>query len=393
MSLDDLKEQIGAKEPEAPVSLDELLHHPGVLDRFRTVAPVGFAVERMASAAMQLVRVTEGLHGCPPRSFIPPLMTVAQLGLELGPLSQAWLVPRNGRPMFQLGWTGILELVRRSGDFVDVQSGIIADWDELQWRQGSDRCFIVTPTMPRALDDRPVAYWCVVRFATGGFLENLIEYDDMVAIASDIPGATRTGSAWSTHFDTMARITCFRRMRNWLPLSPDLAQAFRAEEDSEEGDGVVPVPTSTPATPARDGGDATHDVADAPSSETPDTEAVSSSTASDEPSPEAHEGPSTGPAAPAADGPGSGEQGAGEVDAGTGRSAVDPPVPDNRLHTIKDYMAEMGIPIKGARSKHDHYRQIAFEVSASGNVDVTPEETAQWVYDWNKERTTDDPNE
>src|SRR3972149_1988155 len=53
--------------------------------------------DRLARVALTLVRTTPGLLECTPNSILAGVMMSAQLGLELGLIGHAYLVPFNNK--------------------------------------------------------------------------------------------------------------------------------------------------------------------------------------------------------------------------------------------------------------------------------------------------------
>jgi len=182
-------------------------------------------------------------------------MTAAQVGLEPGPLGHCWLIPRGSEATFQLGYTGLVELARRSGSVGAIRTGIIYDWSELDERDGTDPHLVIRPIRPRPDDATPLAYWCVVERTDGASDHwSVMELHEIEAARDKIPGANRSGSAWRDNFDAMARITVFRRMKGMLPLSIEMATALDVDGRVVEATTIEREPASPSLIAIAEGG-------------------------------------------------------------------------------------------------------------------------------------------
>src|SRR5574343_362864 len=77
--------------------------------------PKHMNADRVARIAMTVYRSNPAFQKCDPMSFIASLMTATQLGLEVGILGQAYLIPYKDQVTFVPGWQGLVDLVSRAG--------------------------------------------------------------------------------------------------------------------------------------------------------------------------------------------------------------------------------------------------------------------------------------
>lgn len=70
--------------------------------------------DRMARLATTVLRQTPALARTTPESFLGALMTASQLGLEPGPLGEAYFVPYGNACTFIPGYRGLVKLARDS---------------------------------------------------------------------------------------------------------------------------------------------------------------------------------------------------------------------------------------------------------------------------------------
>lgn len=194
--------------------------------------------DRFTRIAITCIRTTPKLAECDAISLVGALMVSAQLGLEPGgPLGQAFLVPRwNNKTKtydatFQLGYKGIIELARRSGQLMSIEAHEVCENDEFSYSYGLDDHLRHQPLL-RGERGAPYAYYAIAKFKDGG-------HAFVVMSLEDIEGRKARSSSqkdgkfygpWTTDYDAMARKTCIRALAPYLPLSPELERAIRGDE-------------------------------------------------------------------------------------------------------------------------------------------------------------------
>lgn len=122
--------------------------------------PEHFKLDRLERLAIGAINRTPNLAQCSERSLVYAFITSTQLGLELNtPLGHAYLVPysrsvKQGNDwikvheaQFQIGYQGIIELARRSGQFATIQVRHTFKNDKKIIRYGSDSQFILEPAL------------------------------------------------------------------------------------------------------------------------------------------------------------------------------------------------------------------------------------------------------
>lgn len=248
MTLEAVKSKIAGADAETkPPTLYEQIEGLGA--EIARALPGSIDAERFVRNTLTVLRQTPKLAECSWPSIAGALMTAAQVGLEPGPLGHCWLIPRWNRntgqneATFQLGWTGILELARRSGRIGTVDGGVVYPGELVEERYGSTSVLDIQVRRPRPTDKGPVAYWVAVEMLDGSRpMFKVMDAAEIVAHADRHAPKDRNGNlagAWGSDFDAMAVISVFRSMRNWLPLSPELSTALADD----------PAPVLSPAVP------------------------------------------------------------------------------------------------------------------------------------------------
>jgi recombination protein RecT len=243
-------------------------------DHFKTVLPRTMApqVDRMVQVALGAISRNPTLLACEPYSVLRSLLVAAQLGLDpSGVLGQGWLVPyRNTRTgkyeaQFIIGYRGLRELARRSGDVLNVEARVVNERDEFSFDlgydpQGSRPHLRHVPAMDGEAGQVKAAY-CIVwlRGAPHPYIEIMSRAQiDKVRAAS----RAATSGPWVDWYEEMARKTVLRKALNYAPLSHEAARAIAAADVMESGEAdVAEVLTDLPALPPLENGDGAEEAA------------------------------------------------------------------------------------------------------------------------------------
>ena len=104
--------------------------------QFAAALPKHINSERFTRIAITTIRQNPKLAECNAESLLGSLMTIAQLGLEPGVLGQCYLIPFKNNKLgtvecqFQLGYKGMIELLRRTGQLSDIYAYTVYSNDE-----------------------------------------------------------------------------------------------------------------------------------------------------------------------------------------------------------------------------------------------------------------------
>lgn len=198
--------------------------------------------ERMARVSLTALRQNPQLMDCTPASFLGCIMQCAQLGLEPGtPLGHAYLIPYKIKGTLTctlvIGYQGMLDLARRSGQVASVWSYPVFAADRFAVRYG------LAPTVehePAFDGDRSPKNLTHVYAAA-----KLRDSDTPVFVVltrSEIEAFRKRGASgrgittpWDTDYVAMATKTAVRQLFKWLPKSIELARAAHIDEAPEVG--------------------------------------------------------------------------------------------------------------------------------------------------------------
>lgn len=243
--------------------------------------PRSVAVDPWIQVALQRIRLDSKLMQAESLSTMGCIMSVAGLGLRLdGPLGQAYLTTRavhrktdDGQWIFshyecqmQIGYKGLIDLVLRNPDVADVESVIVHDADEFNFRRGSEPFLNHTYDHRLTEEDRGdmVSLYTGLRFKSGYYsfeiypIYNVLKTRER-ALANQGITIDRTTdeprylkksyggdlyemnpdqidkTPWIAHEIPMVKKTGVRWSATYWQLSPDLAQAAALVELEERG--------------------------------------------------------------------------------------------------------------------------------------------------------------
>lgn len=196
---------------------------------------VGVTAERLTRIVMTQLRVNEKLANCTPQSLLGALMLTAQLGLEPGPLGQAYLVPFGNEVQFIVGYKGLISLAYRSGGII-VSAYEICQNDLFDHNYGTGQ---VEHTFKLSRDRGPtVGVWAKAIMPTGQ--QSILVMTKAEVEEHRARSRSKNNGPWVTDYDAMAKKTVIRALCSQLPLSSEAQKAIAADEtavvfDKEEG--------------------------------------------------------------------------------------------------------------------------------------------------------------
>ncbi len=219
------------------------------------VLPRHVSADRMLKIALGAMRTTPKLMGCTVESLMGAVVQCSQLGLEPNtPLGHAYLIPFEKRKkvgndwvtdkvevQIVLGYKGLIDLARRSGQIVSIAAHEVCANDHFEYAYGLDEKLEHRPAMDNRGDT--IAFYAVAKLVGGGHAFEVMSKAQVIAIRDASQGwvqavrAKKTeGSPWAAHFSEMGRKTVLRRLFKYLPVSIEIAQAAALDDLSARGE-------------------------------------------------------------------------------------------------------------------------------------------------------------
>lgn len=221
----------GGLARKGPQTIGDLL--AAKMDSLKAVATRHLTAEKLVKLVLVACSRTPKLMQCHPMSVLQAAMSSAELGLAPGPLGQCYFIPFENRKnntiecQFIIGYRGLIELARRSGNIVSIQAEVVRAGDEFEFAYGVTTTF---RHVPKAADaNAPVTHaWAIAHFVGGG--HQLVVMTK--AEVDRIRGMSKSGQfgPWKDHYAEMAKKTVVRRLCKMLPLTPETAADFGIAE-------------------------------------------------------------------------------------------------------------------------------------------------------------------
>ncbi|NID15005.1 recombinase RecT [Luteibacter yeojuensis] len=214
-----------------------------MLERFKgeigRALPKHLDGDRMARIALTSFRSNPKLAKCEPRSVFASIIVASQLGLEPGVMGQCYLIPYKDECQLQIGYQGLIELVRRSGKIKRVEAHVVHANDTFTYRTGMQTVLEHEPVLEGDPGEPRLAY-AVAEFVSGGFHVEVMTKHQIEAIrdrSQNVQNAKKYGkkTPWDTDPEEMWRKTLVRRICKYLPKSAELATAIALENTSDRG--------------------------------------------------------------------------------------------------------------------------------------------------------------
>jgi recombination protein RecT len=210
-------------------------------DTLADLLPAHLTPERLVKVVLNCVSRTPALAKCEMLSVYQCVATCAELGLlPGGALGGAYLVPYGQACTLVIGYRGMVDLMRRSGELAAIDARVVHERDEFTWREGLVRELVHVPCLDA--DPGPLRLvYCVLRFRDGSTQVEVMSRGQVDAIRQRSRAAN--SGPWVTDYEEMAKKTVIRRAAKLAPMSSELATALEAEEDDAvEGEVVRPPP-------------------------------------------------------------------------------------------------------------------------------------------------------
>lgn len=215
------------------------------------VLPKHVSPDRMLKIALGALRTTPKLMECTVESLMGAVVQCSQLGLEPNtPLGHAYLIPfemkkKSGNQwvtdkvetQIVIGYKGLIDLARRSGQVVSIAAHAVHEHDHFDYSYGLDEKLEHKPAMSRRGD--VIAFYAVAKLVGGGHAFEVMSAEQINEIRDASQNykfaRDKEKSVWGQHYEEMGRKTVLRRLFKYLPVSIELASAAAIDDVGSAG--------------------------------------------------------------------------------------------------------------------------------------------------------------
>lgn len=184
-------------------------------------------IDRYTRLALTCFRLNPKLAECDPRSVFAAVILSSQLGLELGVMGHAYLVPYKGEATFVPGWRGYVDLVHRAGRAV-CWTGAVFEGDDFEYAMG-DSPYV--KHKPHGEDDVALLTHTYAVGRVKGLEWPIVEVFSRAKIDKHLKRYNRVGERHYAHqnFEMYARKIALLQVVKYLPASVEIGQLVALE--------------------------------------------------------------------------------------------------------------------------------------------------------------------
>jgi recombination protein RecT len=216
---------ISTTENINPVSV--FRHELGSMEnQFQAALPAHIPVERFVRVLQTSVQQNPDLLKCSRRSLWNSAMKAAQDGL-LPDGREGAIVPYKGQAQWMPMIAGIRKKVRNSGEIATWDAHVVYEKDEFSFALGDEPHILHKPS----LGDRgnPIAAYSIAVLKSGEKSREVMSVAEIESVRAR--SAAKNNGPWVTDWSEMARKTVARRHSKVLPMSTDLDDLIRRDDE------------------------------------------------------------------------------------------------------------------------------------------------------------------
>jgi recombination protein RecT len=197
----------------------------------KLLARTDVSSETFVAQIANAMRATPKLWDCDPETVLGAALRCAQLGLPPNDGNNlAWILPYGRTATFQIGYGGVMELVRRAMPGTLFYGAPVYPNDTFEHVHGTGTFRHVPAHARRPPKERggPArAWWVRIDYPNGKQQVHSLSREDVEYHRSF--SKQRDGDAWTKSYDAMALKSVVLDMRKWLPPMAQLTAAQSAD--------------------------------------------------------------------------------------------------------------------------------------------------------------------
>lgn len=206
-------------------------------DSIAQLVPKHLEPERLMRVAVNCVSKTPGLQKCTPTSLLQSVLVAAELGLEPGgALGHLYLVPFGNICTPIIGYRGLVELARRSGEVSSVRAVVVYEKDRFRMTEGLEQTIDHEPYLDGDAGGLKYVY-CVIKLRDGGYIVEVMSKAQVDAIKAR--SRSSSNGPWVTDYNEMAKKTVAKRGMKWAPLASERFVKALEHDNTDAIDGEV----------------------------------------------------------------------------------------------------------------------------------------------------------
>jgi len=202
------------------------------MTQIESVLPANMDAKRFCRIATGLVERNPVLQKCTPASFALAVLGIAELGLE-PILGMVYVIPYGTTATLQIGYQGMIQLARNTGDVLDIYAEVVRDGDAFDVVYGMNRNLTHSKTA-----DKDAAFthvYAVAKLKGTDPTFVVLDRDDVMKRRNVSKTGGSSSSPWKGWEEEMWKKTAIRALFKMLPKSTEMAKAAVMDDDGAMG--------------------------------------------------------------------------------------------------------------------------------------------------------------
>ncbi len=207
------------------------------------VIPDQLNPKRLLRVALSAVARDRKLLACTGQSVLQAVMQSAVLGLEIGVLGEAYLIPfrDNTRHVVEAkfipGYQGLVKLAIQSGAVAGCHVGAVYPGEVFDYEKGSNPFIKHKPDLKQHDPKTLIAAYASWKMRGSDIIvPDVMGKEQIDAIRARSRSAN--DGPWVTDYEPMAIKTVIRRSSKYVPKTPQLSRAIEIEDRAETSQGT-----------------------------------------------------------------------------------------------------------------------------------------------------------
>lgn len=219
------------------IGLDSFIHK--YQDKIAQALPKHIDIGQLVRISMFVIKNNPELAKCTQFSLLGAIMQSAQLGLFPNIMGHAWFIPyynsktKDNEVQFQIGYKGLMELVRRSGNAVILSAEVVYENDRFEHSAGTETKLLHEPTSAERGNIK--GFYAVAKILSAN--EKVFKYmskSDVDKIKILSKGGNSEFSPWNKFYEEMGKKTVIKQLCKLLPLSTEIQSFISSDETTKK---------------------------------------------------------------------------------------------------------------------------------------------------------------
>ena len=216
-------------ESSVPVTIESWLESKR--DELFGLLPSNIHKERFLRNIIMQIKMNENLKNCSITSIAKACVQASTLGLDIGVLGSAYLVPYGNEAQLSVGYQGYIDLAYRSG-MKALHTGIVRELDSYKATH-EDFTHEYDPFGTEEERGPVVGVYALVVLPTGTAYSELMSVSEIDQIRRGSRSAN--SPAWRDHWGEMAKKVVIRRALKRAPMSTETKEIIQISDNAEFG--------------------------------------------------------------------------------------------------------------------------------------------------------------